>query len=428
METHLVGIEIEPLLARLSKFFVGMTLYPWVESARRPPIINVVVGDAMKHAPPLVGKFDVVICNPPYRKLASREVAALPAKLQDLCYLQPNLYAMFMALSIQLLNEQGVAGLLTPMSFLSGKSFLRLRTHLAANRQVARIDIVEEKLGVFLGVEQDTAISIYSPRSNDASKTSVFVGIANEGWKKTGNVALDASGGPWILPRCDQDTALLAVANGRTMVDYGYSVIVGDVVLHRDPRRRFPSLKAAQRAKAVKPVPLLRASEIRVSGELEFERQRRSDCFIDVGKEERGIVTGPAIALQRVNSPDQERRLVCAPVPRAMQRQHGGVLGENHVNFLVANNGSAVSPKLLAQILASEPVDRLFRCRSGANNVSVYELSQLPLPDPEVVRIELAAGANIDAAVRAGFGLTGTLAKKKEHGNSRPSRRATKRP
>lgn len=33
---HLVGIEIEPFLAKLSQFFVGMTLYPWVKAARRP--------------------------------------------------------------------------------------------------------------------------------------------------------------------------------------------------------------------------------------------------------------------------------------------------------------------------------------------------------------------------------------------------------
>ena len=149
-------------------------------------------------------------------------------------------------------------------------------------------------------------------------------------------------------------------------------------MLHRDRRRRFASLEAARRAKAVKPVPMLRASEIRVSGKLEFERQERPDCFIDVGRQGPGLVTKPAIALHRVSSHDQDRRLICAPVPRALQSEHGGVLGENHVNFLVAINGKPVHPALLARILRSGPVDRLFRCRSGATNVSVYELTHLP--------------------------------------------------
>lgn len=429
IETHLVGIEIEPFLAKFSQFFVGMTLYPWVQAAGRCPTIAVSVGDAMKCGPAMAGRFDAVICNPPYRKLTVREVSALPAALRELCFMQPNLYGMFMALSVQLLNERGVAGLLTPMSFLSGQSFLRLRKHLAAKRYVAHIDLVEESMGVFLSVEQSTAISIYAPKATDALKTNAFMGTASGRWEKSGAVALDPSGGPWILPRCPQDAALLAAANGRTISDYGYSPTVGHLVLHRDLRRRFPSLKAARRAKAVKPVPMLRASEIRMSGQLKFKRRQRPDCYVDVGKSPQGLISNPAIALQRVTSSDQERRLICAPVPRIMQKKHGGVLGENHVNFLVVHNGSAVPRKLVTQILGSNPVDRLFRCRSGANNVSVYELAHLPLPDPAVVRSELDSGADIDAAVRAGYGIRSKLGKRrKKHANRSQIRRATERP
>lgn len=413
---HLVGIEIEPFLAKLSQLFVGMTLYPWIRAARRRPAIAVVLGDAMRLAPQFAGKFDAVICNPPYRKLTSREVAELPADLRDLCHMQPNLYGMFMALSAQLLNDKGVAGLLTPMSFLSGQSFVKLRQHLSENRRVAQIDIVEEKLGIFLGVEQDTAISILAPKKTEMRMTDVHVATGNATWQRTGSVVLDTSGGPWILPRSRGDAALLASANGRTMADYGYAATVGDVVLHRDRRRRFASLEAALRAKAVNPMPMLRASEIRSTGALEFKRQKRDDCYIDVGSEAQGVVSAPAIALQRVSSPDQQRRLICAAVPRVMQEMHGGVLGENHVNFLVAKNGTAVAPELVVRILASEPVDRLFRCRSGATNVSVYELAHLPLPDPEIVRTQLAAGVGIDAAVRAGFGIPDTATSTNKHG------------
>jgi adenine-specific DNA-methyltransferase len=334
---------------------------------------------------------------------------------------------MFMALSAQLLSDQGIAGLLTPMSFLSGQSFVKLRKHLAANRHVAQIDIVEEKLGIFLGVEQDTAISILAPRRPNFCMTDVHVATGDARWQRTGSVALDGSGGPWILPRSRRDAALLAAANGRTMADYGYAATVGDVVLHRDPRPRFASFRAALRARAVQPMPMLRASEIRATGALEFKRHKRPDCYIDVGTEPRGVVSAPALALQRVSSPDQQRRLVCAAVPRAMQERHGGVLGENHVNFLVAVNGTSVSPELVAQILASEPVDRLFRCRSGVTNVSVYELTHLPLPDPEIVRIELAAGVGIDAAVRAGFGIADTPTSKSINGFSKKARRPAKK-
>jgi adenine-specific DNA-methyltransferase len=426
VEAQLTGIEIDPFLARLSQYFIGVALYRWVESAGRAPRIDITVGNALSNASSTLGKFDAVICNPPYRKLSRREVEALPKALRDLCYMQPNLYGVFMALSVSLLNEQGIAGLLTPTSFLSGQSFLRLRKELAIARHASQIDIVEEKVGIFLGVEQGTAISVFVPKSAPKATTSVYVGTATA-WRHTGAVALDKSGKPWILPRSHSDLPLLKAANGHTIAKYGYDAVVGDVVLHRDQRRRFGSLEAARSANAIKPVPMLRACEIRTSGRLEFEREQRPDCFVDVGERPRGLVTAPAIALQRVTSHDQRRRLICAPIPRAMQKKYGGILGENHVNFLVAINGSAVSASLTARILASEPVDRLFRCRSGATNVSAYELAHLPLPDPSVVRVELMRGADIDSAVYAGFGLTNQLTKNNGNEGPRKTRRTAKK-
>ena len=406
---QLTGIEINPFLANLSRLFIGIMLYPWIEEVGFVPPVPIVVGDALQRSSALVGRFDAVICNPPYRKLAAWEVARLPKHLRELCFFQPNLYAMFMALSTRLLNEHGVAGLLTPMSFLSGRSFLKVREQLVAERHVTRMDLVEAKGGVFLGVEQDTAITILAPRRPKPVRTGVFAGVSPGRWRGTGSVLLDNTGGPWILPRTPDDAKLMAVANGRTISDYGYAPVVGNVISYRERRRRFATLADARAAHAVHPVPMLRAPEIRSGGRLCFQLEPRSDCFIDAGNKDIGVVRERAVVLQRVTAPEQDRRLICAPVPLYLQRQYDGVMGENHVTFLIAQPGAKVGPELLAQILGSDLVDRLFRCRSGATNVSTYELANLPLPDPQIVRSRLAAGADINAAVRAGFGVVSAL-------------------
>lgn len=423
VEQHLFGIEIEPFLARLSQFFVGMHLYRWIVAAERKPVIRITVGDAMKHTETLTGQFDAVICNPPYRKLTRTEVKRLPPYLRELCFFQPNLYAMFMALSARLLTPNGVAGLLTPTSFLSGQSFLKLRRFLAECGQLRRIDLVEKKEGVFLGVVQDTGITILGPQPLQPMRTEVFAGVAAERWPLLGNVFLASDGGPWFLPRTPNDMGLLAAANGRTITDYGYAPAIGDVVLYRDKRRRFGTLAGARRAKAKHPVPMLLAMEISRDGSLVFQRDRRPDCYVDAGNNGQGVLRRPAVALQRVTSPNQMRRLNCAPIPRALQREYDGVIGENHVTFLVAGGKPTASPELLARIMNSGPVDRLFRCLSGANNVSVYELAHLPLPDPEVVRRELANGMTIDDAVFAGYGMTTSNGKNK-NGLPRQTRRS----
>ncbi len=68
------------------------------------------------------------------------------------------------------------------------------------------------------------------------------------------------------------------------------------------------------------------------------------------------------------------------------------------------NKKPAITPAQLAQILRSKPIDRLFRCISGANNVSVFELSQLPLPCPKNLQLALAEGLDMTSAILHAFG------------------------
>ena len=58
---------------------------------------------------------------------------------------------------------------------------------------------------------------------------------------------------------------------------------------------------------------------------------------------------------------------------------------ENHLNIIRPKKGAVDPPPLRAMsaLLNSEIVDQLFRCISGSVAVSAYELSALPLPDPE---------------------------------------------
>ena len=312
-----------------------------------------------------------------------------------------------------------------PALYLTRHSFLKQRRFLKKRGHIKRIDLVQKRNGVFLGVEQDTAITILGAKACVPAHTDVFVGTSANGWHRFDSVILDTTGGPWVLPRSTEDAKLIAAANGCTLKDYGYSPLVGHLVLYRDKRRRFRALDAARRAKAVHPVPMLRAVEIRPNGRLVFQRDKRPDCYVDVGTSARGVVRGPAVALQRVSSQDQSRRLNCAPVPRALQLEHDGVIGENHVTFLVATHKPKVPTDLLARIMTSSPVDRLFRCRSGVTNVSVYELEQLPLPDPKIVRREVASGACIDDAVRVGYGIAINTATKHNHGFREKVRRTT---
>ena len=74
----------------------------------------------------ILKNFDVVISNPPYFKISKADPRALAAS--TVVHGQPNIYALFMAVSAALLRKGGDFVFITPRSFASGPYFRQFRT------------------------------------------------------------------------------------------------------------------------------------------------------------------------------------------------------------------------------------------------------------------------------------------------------------
>jgi adenine-specific DNA-methyltransferase len=410
VQKHIIGIEIDRTLARLSGYFLRMALYGDIVDAGVEPKFDIRVGDALGSLKPLYGKMDVVICNPPYRKMKKPEVALRRDDYDEIMEGQPNVYELFFALGLDLLKRGGLAGLLTPTSFLSGRYFCNLRTHILAKAEAPQLDIIKERSRVFIGVQQETAITILKKRRaprklNTAVSARVFVFSNSTGrFRDIGACNLPDAGYAWPVPREPGDTAAIRLGNLSEfrLKDYGYKIHVGAFVWNRDRRRKFKTEQVARRvAKAM--YPLIWSSDIGQDGTFIFHRTKdaKHTPFVDMESSESGsILRRPCVALQRVTSSDQGRRLVAAAVDPALLERYGGIVGENHVVLLEqVLTRPPLCPAQLAALLRSQMIDRLFRCISGATNVSVFELSQLPLPDPSALAAKLEKCPSFDRAV-----------------------------
>ncbi len=411
IRTHLLGVDLDPTLCRLSSFFLKMALYEDIVAAGKEPQFSVRLANALTGLSEHFGKIDVILCNPPYRKMLADEVKKYYARFTTVIEGQPNLYGLFFALALELLRPSGTAALLTATSFLSGKYFSKLRTHLLEHAYTRQIDIIGDRNGVFIGVELETAITVFRKRGSPTpslEQTEVFSPRRTNGFDSIGVYDLPNSGAAWPIPRTAGDAKAIRVANGSQfrLSDYGYRPRIGVFVWNRDPRKRFHS-EAAARKDARAPFPLIWSSDIGQDGKFVFNRHEheRRDVFVDMGcTGHPSIISQPCIALQRVTSNDQPRRLVAAPVESTFIKKHGGVVGENHVVLIeqVAKNPE-LSPSQLAKVLRSQPIDRLFRSIAGSTNVSVFELSQLPMPEPRALARELRNTADAGAAVLRAF-------------------------
>ncbi|WP_240487562.1 HsdM family class I SAM-dependent methyltransferase [Comamonas thiooxydans] len=415
IEKNLYGCDLDKTLCELSTHFLRMALHAEIQKTGYLPSFKVYPANSLTHLITCLGTFDVVVCNPPYRKMTSGELEPLRNTYADVIEAQPNLYCLFIALCVRLLRIGGHAALVTPTSFLSGQYFGRLRTFLIRNTNVEHIGMVSDRQGVFIDVEQEAALTVLrrcaeEDRTEVRANVSVVTGTGQ--YTNVGECTLPNTGAVWPIPRSVEDVALLRTAtlSRFRLSDYGYRVRIGAYVWNRDKRPKFECLQDARRVDAHTAMPLMWSRDIIAGGIVRLEDSSSNDGehrFVDLGdKEHRSVVTSPCVVMQRVTSNDQPRRLVAAAVSPGVFDTYGGFIGENHVVIIEAvNNKPVLPPTKLAMLLSTPIVDRYFRCISGATNVSAFELNQLALPNPQALREATAKGRSMNEAVSLAFGL-----------------------
>ena len=108
IEVHLRGMDIDSTLCEMSKHFLLMVfLKSEIEETGYVPKFGLTKKDSLANLATSEGVVDVVVCNPPYRKMTADEVENLRMTFGEVIEAQPNLYGLFMELSVRLVPEEG---------------------------------------------------------------------------------------------------------------------------------------------------------------------------------------------------------------------------------------------------------------------------------------------------------------------------------
>lgn len=418
IERALSGNDVDAELLHLSRALLEMATFPLIKESRYVPTFKLSLGDGL-----CVGdrgaRFDVIVCNPPYRKLKASEVHKYRSAHGDVIDGQPNIYGLFINRSLQLAKTNGLVGLLTPTSFLSGDSFSLLRKKLLSRADVVRIDMLGNRKAMFIDVLQETAITLLKPRALvgvvGKAETQITV-LSDDGrYRSVGKFPLPNSGLPWPIPRTSEDAALVALAETKrfTLADYGYVARIGSLVAYRDKRPRFAKPQVALGGRSV--IPLIWATDIAPNGKFEHgrkHRSRQSRSYVQVkALDDAGVIKVSAVLLQRLTSSDQRSRLVAAAISPAWLKEHGAYVCENHVIVLEPTARAVVPVKLMAKLLNTKAVDRIFRTISSATNVAVSELNGLLLPDPKAWVAAAGSTRDLEEAARSAYERTASAEK-----------------
>lgn len=179
--------------------------------------------------------FDIVIANPPYFKISKADPRASAAS--TVVHGQPNIYALFMAVSAVLLRENGDFVFITPRSFTSGPYFRQFRNvffdmirptevHVFGSRRDAfsRDEVLQENV-IVSGTRQNLRhrSKINAPFVISSSRGVRDIGESNRREIPL-NTALDLDSTNKILrlPICEEDDDVLAKEEARRLTAAPY--------------------------------------------------------------------------------------------------------------------------------------------------------------------------------------------------------------
>lgn len=392
LEVKVVAAEIDPTAAA----HLRQTLDDCVEvAASRGTHVSasVLQGDLVEEATRLCGDtghlavpFDLVIMNPPYRKLAARSTerqAVLAVEGVD-C---PNLYTAFLVIGVQVLRPGGQLVGITPRSFANGPYFGAFRRFFLGRMALDQVHVFESRSTVFADsdVLQENII-FCATRSGDRSQVSLSVsrGHADEASTRTVDYAdIVKPGDPnqFIhLPANEADSditgTLAALPCG--LPELRIQVSTGRVV---DFRAREYLLEEP----AGDAVPLVYPGNLR-DGRVHWPLPiRKPQAVIACPDTQKLLLPNERYVIVKRFSAKEERRRVVAVIYDPEDVRADAVGFENHLNVFHCQ-GRGLRPSIAAGLclwLNSTAVDQFFRTFSGHTQVNATDLRSMRYPSAD---------------------------------------------
>lgn len=331
-------------------------------------------------------KYDVVIANPPYKKIGKNDPEA--AVMRDIIYGQPNLYFLFMAMAAKLLKENGEFIFIIPRSFSSGLYFTEFRKWFFGEMKITNMHLFISRDTVFscdnilqetiiikarkTKQKTDKIIITESENANNLRKISTFDVPYKTCVKEGKNAFL-------FFPTTSEDIEILDFINQweYNLEELGYRMKTGIVVEFRETQwlrsenneETIPLLWPynIEKNQIVFPVCNANKPQYLLTSKDTLRLQMKMDNYI---------------LIKRLTSKEEHKRLQCALLFKDYFSSCQSISTENHLNFIAKTNGEMTREEMygLFVIINSTYMDKYFRILNGSTQVNANEINSIPFP------------------------------------------------
>lgn len=351
-----------------------------------------------------VDLFDIVIMNPPYRKVNVTAFERLA--LQRINVEITNLYVGFSAMAVALLSSNGQLTAITPRSFTNGPYFRSFRRYFFDKMRFDRLHVYESRSTAFAddAVLQENVI--FNAHRYSIAGADPVVSISTSKGPGDSATEREVLHSEIVVPGdadcfvhiaiddADAELGRLLVALPHRLTDLGLDVSTGRVV-------DFRATEYLRFEDEMGTVPLiypghLRGGKVDWPGNLRKKPSWIADC---TATKSLLLPSQTYVLVKRFTAKEERRRVVASVFDPAFVLGHD-VAFENHLNVFHIK-GQGLSPDIargLAVWLNSTIVDRYVRSFSGHTQINATDLRRLPYPSTEEIQ---RLGAGVDQSTLA---------------------------
>lgn len=332
-------------------------------------------------------KYDLVIGNPPYKKISSdaAEAKAMPA----VCYGAPNLYFLFAAMSLFNLRENGQLVYILPRSWTSGAYFKAFREYFLNYGKLINIHLFVSRESVFGNeqvLQETIIIRVRKQKSvpNYVQITSTDTGNDYSHFTKLiadySTVVSEVEKYVYLITSHEELRTLAALSCfPQTLPGIGLRMKTGLTVDFRN--KYFLRNEPGEHN-----VPLFYAQHIQ-NGNVVFPTQRQCEYIVDSHS---GLIQKNKnyVFVKRFTSKEETRRLQCGIYRRDFFPQYDYISTQNKINFIDCSDGGEMPLPMaygIYVLLNSSVYDTYYRILNGSTQVNSTEINGMPMPDKETI-------------------------------------------
>jgi adenine-specific DNA-methyltransferase len=360
--------------------------------------------------------FHLAILNPPYFKLRKESLHA--RGMDHVVHGQPNIYALFMAATADLLLPGGEMVAITPRSYFNGPYFKRFRKWLFDRLTARGIHLFESRTEAFKedAVLQENVI-LHAQKAGKPRKVILTTSVGRDFAKvyqssAAYNRIIDNRNGDRVVRvtanRFDQEIIDAMDSLPNRFHSLGCEISTGPVVA-------FRSVDFLRNKRDKDTAPLLWMHNVRpFMTQFPPKNGKPSHIAISAASKKLLVPATTYILLKRFTAKEEKRRLV-AGILSATDSYSEWVGLENHLNYVYRKGAELSKAEAfgLAAFFNSAFVDRYFRASSGNTQVNATEIRGMPVPDQrklieigeEIQQIEFRELTTVERVVGRALGL-----------------------